>query len=166
MSVAAMRMVGLALAVTLTVSCDAQRWPDSQSPKSKAGSTSTVKPKSKPGKPKSNPNPPPGVKHDIPNDVNADYSKKDEWERQVRSNCKKAGYARDCLILTYVFKKLEAGKLTPISDPGTDFFNKGFEPCTATKITPPTSNSKRIAPNTKVTVLVVCIPETKTSPSN
>jgi hypothetical protein len=159
-------MVGLALAVTLTVSCDVQLSPDPPSPKSKPGSTSPAKPKPKTTKPKANPNPPPGVKHDIPDDseANADYDKKPNWESQVRSNCRKAGYAEDCLILTYNFKKLEDGKLTPISDPETGY--EGYKSCKVTKVIPPTGDSKKIAPNTKVTVFVVCIPETETSPSN
>jgi hypothetical protein len=158
MSVAVMRIVGLALAVTLTVSCDVQLSPDPPSSKSKSGSTSTKKPKPKP-----NPNPPPGVKHDIPT-VNAWYDARPDWEAGVRSNCKKAGYGKDCLVLKYDFKKREAGTLTSISDPTTSFSNKGYKKCTVTKVTPPTSNSKKIPPKTKITVFVVCIPKVQ-SPS-
>jgi hypothetical protein len=162
MSVAVMRMVGLALAATLTVSCDIQLSPDPPSSKSKSGSTSTKKPKP-------NPNPPPGVKHDLPKKTD-DYSSRRAWENNAEDNCKKAGYSKDCLILTYNFKKREAdGKLTRINDPGIDYYNNSdknnrYHPCTVTKIDPPTSNSKKIPPKTKITVYVVCIPEEQ-SPS-
>jgi hypothetical protein len=150
MSVAVMRMVGLALAVTLTVSCDVQLSPDPPSSKSKSGSTSTKKPKP-------NPNPPPGVKHDLPKKTD-DYSSRRDWEDNVKDNCKKAGYRKDCLVLTYDFKVRQGGT---ISDPGTEYFNDddGYEKCTVTRIDPPTSNSKKIPPKTKITVYVVCIPE-------
>jgi hypothetical protein len=113
--------------------------------------------------PKPNPNPPPGVKHDIPlplpDESNSDYSNRVNWELKVKENCTDAGYAEDCLVLTYDFKMLEDGELTSMSDdPGPNFADNDID-CDVTDVDPPTGNSKKIAPNTKITVYVVCVPD-------
>ena len=57
--------------------------------------------------PQPDPTPARGVKHNIPLEGDG-YDKRPNWESQVRDNCKNAGYAENCLTLTYTFQVKDA----------------------------------------------------------
>ena len=103
--------------------------------------------------------PPRGVKHDIPGRNDTDYSKRPNWESAIRENCTDAGYDEDCLQIVYTFLNGKTGE--SIGDPGTGYYEQGFEKCTAT-VKPPVGKPPELKPGSTIRFLITCTPE-KTS---
>ena len=50
---------------------------------------------------------------------------------------------------------------TGIGDPGTGYFNDGYDSCVAGRLEPPSGLSAKVKPNTKIVVPIVCTLEAK-----
>lgn len=112
-----------------------------------------------PAAPPPNPNPPPGtVSYDLPNVGGSDIADQDNWQSGYRNNCTTAGHPPDCLHMSVVVSALDAnGNVTPIDNPGPDYFGDGiYERCAVTSITP--EPPVEVPVGTTVVITALCEP--------